>query len=66
MKTCQQSERVAEIVEALRGLINPLYFDEWLMRPNPFFGKSPYQAIIAGDDDKLRKFILTTREGVFA
>jgi len=29
----------------------------------PIFGKSPYQAIIAGDDDKLREFILTTREG---
>jgi len=47
-------------------LINPLYFHEWLMRPNPFLGKSPYQAIIDGDDDKLREFILTTREGVFA
>jgi len=62
----QQLERVARIVEALRGLINPAYFNNWLMRPNQFFGKSPYQAIIDGDYEKLQEFILTTREGVFA
>lgn len=62
----QQLERVGRIVTALRGLINPAYFNNWLMRPNKFFGKSPYQAIIDGDYDKLNEFILTTREGVFA
>jgi len=36
------------------------------MRPNQFFRKSPYQAIIDGDYDKLQEFILTTQEGVFA
>lgn len=62
----QQLERVRKIVAALRGLINPATFDDWFMRPNQFFGKSPCQAIIDGDYDKLHEFILTTREGVFA
>jgi len=62
----QQLERVIKIVDALRGLINPSAFQSWLMRPNKFFGKSPYQAIIDGDYEKLQEFIMTTREGVFA
>ena len=62
----QQLERVSKIVEALRGLINPASFNDWFMRPNKFFGKSPYQAIVDGDYEKLHEFILTTREGVFA
>ncbi len=62
----QQLERVAKMVEALPGLINPAAFNDWFIRPNKFFGKSPYQAIIDGDYAKLQEFILTTREGVFA
>jgi hypothetical protein len=62
----QQLERVSKIVEALRGLINPAVFNKWILRPNKFFVKSPYQAIIDGDYEKLHEFILTTREGVFA
>jgi hypothetical protein len=62
----QQLERIIRIVEALRGLINPAAFNDWFVRPNKFFGKSPYQAIIDGDYEKLHEFILTTREGVFA
>lgn len=62
----QQLERTAKIVEALRGLINPNAFNKWLMQPNKFFGKLPYQAIMDGDYEKLHEFILTTREGVFA
>jgi hypothetical protein len=62
----QQLERVTKIISDLRGLINPAAFTDWFMQPNKFFGKSPYQAIIDGDYDKLQEFILTTREGVFA
>jgi hypothetical protein len=62
----QQLERVTKIIKALRGLINPKSFNEWFLRPNRFLGKSPYQAIIDGDYEKLNEFILTTREGVFA
>jgi hypothetical protein len=62
----QQLERITKIVGALRSLINPAAFNDWFMRPNKFFGKSPYQAIIDGDYEKLQEFIMTTREGVFA
>jgi len=62
----QQLARVIRIVEDLRKLINPIAFNDWFFQSNQFLGKSPYQAIIDGDYDKLQQLTLSLLEGSFA
>ncbi|MGH7598342.1 MAG: helix-turn-helix domain-containing protein [bacterium] len=62
----QQLARVIRIVEDLRKLINPIAFNDWFFQSNQFLGKSPYQAIIDGDYDKLQHLTLSLLEGSFA
>jgi transcriptional regulator with XRE-family HTH domain len=62
----QQLARVIRIVEDLRMLVNPVAFSDWFFQSNQFLGKSPYQAIIDGDYDKLQKLTLSLAEGPFA
>jgi transcriptional regulator with XRE-family HTH domain len=61
----QQLARVIRIVEDLRKLINPVAFHDWFFQSNQFLGKSPYQAIIDGDYDKLQELTFSLLEGSF-
>ncbi len=62
----QQLERVIRIVEDLRKLINPAAFHDWFFQANQFLGKSPYDAIIDGDYEKLQELTYSLLEGSFA
>jgi len=62
----QQLARVIRIVEDLRKLINPAAFNDWFFQANQFLGKSPYQAIIDGDYDRLQELTFSLLEGSFA
>ncbi len=59
----QQLARVIRIVEDLRMLVNPVAFNGWFFHANQFLGKSPYQAIIDGDYDRLQRLTLSLAEG---
>jgi len=62
----QQMARVIRIVEDLRKLVNPVAFNDWFFQVNQFLGKSPYQAIIDGDYDRLQQLTFSLMEGSFA
>ena len=62
----QQLERVINIVEDFRKLINPIVFLDWFFQTNRFLGKSPYKAIIDGEYKKLQQLTLSLAEGPFA
>jgi len=62
----QQLARVIQLVEDLRMLVNPVAFNDWFFHTNQFLGKSPYQAIIEGDYNKLHRLTLSLAEGPFA
>jgi hypothetical protein len=62
----QQLARIIRIVEDLRKLVNPVAFNDWFLQANQFLGKSPYQAIIDGDYDKLQGLTFSLMEGSFA
>lgn len=62
----QQLARIIRIVEDLRKLINPAVFDDWFFQANQFLRKSPYQAVIDGDYDRLQELTFSLMEGSFA
>jgi transcriptional regulator with XRE-family HTH domain len=62
----QQLARVIRIVEDLRKLINPVAFNDWFFQANQFLRKSPYQAIIDGEYDKIQQLTFSLMEGSFA
>ena len=59
----QQLARVIQLVEDLRMLVNPVAFNDWFFQANQFLRKSPYQAIIDGDYNRLQRLTLNLAEG---